>query len=112
MADSLKDSWKASAGIQWTPNDRAAKSYFKIMQYRIGFHYEKGFLHLNGKDIDDMGVSAGLALPIRKAGTVLHFTFEAGKRGTIEKELIQEKYLKFTFGFTINDRWFVKPKYD
>ncbi len=110
--DSLVDSWKINAGVQFTPNDRAIKSYWKTMQYRLGFHYEQTYLKLNEKNINDIGISAGFGLPVRKAGTILHFTFEAGKRGTTENNLILEKYLKFTFGFTINDRWFVKPKYD
>lgn len=110
--DSLQDSWKVTAGIQFTPNDRAIKSYYKLIQYRIGFHYEQGFLKLNGQNINDMGVTAGFGLPIRKAGTILHLSLDAGKRGTTLENLIQERYLKFTIGFTINDRWFVKPKYD
>ena len=111
-SDSLQDSWKVTAGIQFTPNERAIKSYYKLIQYRIGFHYEQGFLKLNGQNKNDMGVSVGFGLPIRKAGTLLHFTLDAGKRGTTVANLIQERYLKFTIGFTINDRWFVKPKYD
>jgi hypothetical protein len=110
--DSLKNSWKATAGIQFTPNDRAIKSYWKLVQYRVGFHYEKGFLNFNGRNINEAGLSAGFGLPIRKAGSLLHLTLEAGKRGTTQEKLVQERYLKFTLGFTINDRWFVKPKYD
>ena len=110
--DSLVDSWRASVGIQFTPNDRSIKPYWNLINYRAGFHYEHTSLNINGKNISEMGVSLGLGLPIRKAGTMLHFTFEGGKRGTLESNLIQERYLKFTFGFTINDRWFVKPKYD
>ena len=110
--DSLVDSWRASVGVQFTPNDRAIKPYWSLINYRAGFHYEKTSLELNGHNISEMGASIGFGLPIRKAGTMLHFTFEGGKRGTIKSGLIQERYLKFTFGFTINDRWFVKPKYD
>ncbi len=112
VPDSLVNSWKVNAGLQYTPNDRAIKSYLKLIQYRLGFHYEQTYLKLNGKDINDIGVSLGFGLPIRKAGTMLHFTAEAGKKGTTQNELILEKYLKFTFGFTINDRWFVKQKQD
>lgn len=111
-SDSLTNSWKVTAGIQLTPNDRSVKSYLKIMQYRIGFHYEQTYLNMRGNNINDIGVSAGFGMPIRKAGTILHFTFEGGKRGTMADNLVQERYLKFTFGFTINDRWFIRPKYD
>ncbi len=110
--DSLVNSWKVSAGIQYTPDDRSVKSYWKIMQYRLGFHYDRGFIKLNGTNISEIGLSAGFALPVRKAGTVLHFTFEGGNRGTTGNNLVLERFLKFTIGFTINDKWFMKPKYD
>lgn len=110
--DSLVNSWRINAGIQFTPNERAIKSYWKTIQYRLGFHYDSGFLKFNGRNIHDIGLSAGFGLPVRKAGTILNFAFEAGKRGTTENNLILERYLKFTFGFTINDRWFIKSKYD
>lgn len=110
--DSLVDSWRVSAGIQFIPNDRALKSYWKSVQYRIGAHYDNGYLKLKGENIRELGITAGFGLPIRKAGTILHFSFDAGKRGTEINNLVLEKYFKFTFGFTINDRWFIKPKYD
>ena len=112
VQDSLIDSWKVSAGIQFTPNERALKSYWKNVQYRIGFHYDSGYLKFSGNKINDIGLSAGFGLPVRKAGTLLNFTIEAGKKGTLENNLILERYLKFTFGFTISDLWFLKAKYD
>ena len=112
IQDSLQDSWRVSAGIQFTPNDRAIKAYQKTVQYRVGFHYEKGYLFLNEKNINDIGVSMGFALPIRKGSTFLNFTMEAGRRGTMENNLIQEGYFKFILGVTINDKWFVRTKYD
>jgi hypothetical protein len=82
------------------------------MQYRIGFHYEQTYLKLNGRNINDIGFSAGIGMPIRRAGTMLNFTLEAGQRGTTQDNLIRERYLKLTFGLTVNDLWFVKSKYD
>jgi hypothetical protein len=110
--DSLIDSWKVTAGIQFTPNDRATKAYGKTIQYRVGFHYDNGYLNLNGHNITDIGLSAGVGLPIRKAGTLIHLTLEGGNRGTTKDNLVLEKYIKITLGFTINDRWFIKQKYD
>ena len=110
--DSLVDNWKITAGIQFTPNERALRSYSKIIQYRLGFHYDSGYLKFNGTKISDIGISAGFGLPVRKAGAALNLTFEVGRRGTIENNLILEQYFKFTIGFTISDRWFLKSKYD
>ena len=112
VQDSLVDSWKIAVGAQYTPNDRALRGYGNFVSYRLGFHYENTFLHVGTENIKDMGVSIGFGLPIRKAGTYLHLSVEAGKRGDVNFNPIEEKYLKFSLGFTINDRWFIKPKYD
>lgn len=112
VKDSLVDSWKIALGAQFTPNDRALRGYGNFVSYRVGFHYEQTFLNVGTDKINDIGVSVGFGLPIRKAGTNLHLTLEAGKRGNVSINPIEEKYLKFSLGFTINDRWFVKPKYD
>ena len=112
QSDSLDNSWRVSTGLQYTPNDRALKAYHKTMQYRLGFHYEKGSVVLNDQSINDIGVSAGFVLPVKKGGAWLHFTAQAGQRGTTQNNLIRERYIKLTFGFTINDRWFIREKYD
>lgn len=112
IADSLVDSWKVSLGGQFTPNDRAIKAYWKQIQYRLGLHYAKSFLELNNTHIDEMGLALGFGFPIRRAGTTVQLTAEAGKRGTTKNNLIEENYYRFTLGFSLNDRWFIKPKYD
>ena len=111
-SDSLGNSFRTSVGIQFVPNERALKSYWKTIQYRAGFHYEKSFLKINGEQLNEMGASIGVSLPIRRAGTSMHFSAEVGKRGTTNNGLIEERYLRFTLGFTINDHWFIKTKYD
>ncbi len=112
QSDSLVDSWKVSVGGQFTPNDRSVKAYWKQIQYRAGVHYAKSFLNLNGVHLEEMGASLGFGFPVRRAGTTAHIAAEFGKRGTLQNNLIEEKYLRLTIGFTLNDRWFIKPKYD
>jgi len=111
-SDSLVDSWKVNVGGQFTPNERAIKSYWKQVQYRLGFHYAKTFLEFNGTHLDEMAATIGFGFPIRRAGTTVQLSAEAGKRGTLQNNLLEEKYLRFTLGFSLNDRWFIKPKYD
>jgi long-subunit fatty acid transport protein len=111
-AGELVNSVRSNIGVQYIPNDRAVKKYTRVMQYRFGGYFENSYLKLNGTQLQDMGLSLGLTLPIRRSGTQLHFSAEAGKRGTIQNNLIEERYLRFTFGFTISDKWFVPVKYD
>ncbi|MBK9523476.1 MAG: hypothetical protein IPQ03_15795 [Bacteroidetes bacterium] len=112
QTDSLSDSWRVSAGAQFVPSDRALKSYLKVMQYRLGVHYAQTFLNLNQTQLNEMGVSMGIGFPIRRAGTTVQLSAEGGSRGTTDQNLIREKYVRITLGFTLNDRWFLKQKFD
>ncbi len=111
-SDSLANSWRISAGAQFTPNERAMKSYWKTIQYRLGFHYGQTYLQLRNSQLIEYGISAGLGLPIKRSAAVLHLSAEGGRRGTTSNNLIEENYLKFSIGFTLNDLWFIKPKFD
>ncbi|MBK6444837.1 MAG: hypothetical protein IPF81_05875 [Bacteroidetes bacterium] len=112
QTDSLSDSWRVSAGAQFVPSDRALKSYLKVMQYRLGVHYAQTFLNLNQTQLNEMGVSMGIGFPIRRAGTTVQLSAEGGSRGTTDQNLIREKYVRITLGFTLNDTWFLKQKFD
>ena len=107
VKDSLNDSWRVSLGAQFTPGETA-----RSLTYRLGGHYEQTYFNFNGYKINETGISFGMGIPVKKAGTNLHLSFELGSRGTVEHNLIKENYLRFTLGLTINDKWFIKPKYD
>jgi hypothetical protein len=110
--DSLANSWRVNGGLQWTPNDRSIKSYLSLVQYRIGGHYEQTYIQLENSQLADYGVSMGFGFPMKRVATVVQMSIEAGRRGTTIKNLVEMNYIKFTIGFTLNDRWFVKDKFD
>ncbi len=112
VKDSLANSWRASGGFQWTPNDRSIKSYFSLIQYRFGGHFEQTYLQLRSSQLVDYGLSLGFGFPMKRVATTVQIAIEAGKRGTIANNLVELNYVKCTIGFTLNDRWFIKQKFD
>jgi hypothetical protein len=44
--------------------------------------------------------------------SMVNFAVEWGQRGTTDRSLLLENYWNFKLGFTLNDRWFIKRKYD
>jgi len=42
----------------------------------------------------------------------LNFSFDIGKRGTTNNNLIKENYIKASLGFTFSDKWFIATKFD
>lgn len=96
-------------------------------QIRLGGFYEKTpyLVHgtnspngLNGTNIMNYGITFGLGIPFEgskypgevKVNTV-NTGIILGRRGTTDNGLIQESYLSFYLGITLNDKWFIKQKY-
>ena len=107
--DSIKNSFNIAAGGEITPRYTANK-YWKRMSYRIGFHYGQTYLNLHGTRINDFGVGLGIGFPVPKIKTIISLAMEAGKKGTIQDNLVQENYIKLTLGFSFREFWFYRPK--
>ncbi|WP_240186647.1 outer membrane protein transport protein [Pedobacter namyangjuensis] len=113
----LQDTWGASFGGQFTPDITAINGYFKRVDYRLGFAYDKTYIQMNNQDIKQMSVTAGLGLPLSSLsrGTFykMNVSAELGKRGTTNNGLLQEKFINLHLGFTLNDgSWFHRFKFD
>lgn len=111
MSDSLVNSWSVSAGAEIVPKIDNYNNYLARVRYRIGGSYNKTYLHLRGTDLSEYTISLGLGLPLRGMKTMLNIGAQFGSRGTIQHNLIRETYFKFTLGFSIYERWFIKRKY-
>lgn len=118
-AAGLKNSMRISVGAQYVPNSRAVGTgnYLKRINYRLGGRYSQTALELHNTRLVEYGVTFGFGLPVGRNFMLQNFSMvnigaELGTRGTIDSGLIKENYLKVNLGFTINDRWFVKPKFD
>ncbi|MDA9554692.1 hypothetical protein N9R54_00520 [Pelobium sp.] len=114
-SENLNNTYGFSVGGQITPNINAVTNYFKLMDYRFGINYDKTYVSINNQDIDVKSVNLGFGFPLissRSAFYKLNLTAEVGKRGTLKNNLVKENFFNFYVGFTINDRWFQKYKYD
>lgn len=115
-SDSLNDSYRISAGGQFTP-DYSSLRFFKRVQYRAGIRYNQTYLKLKDTNLKDYGASLGFGVPLKIKGIprvipVITFAVEAGQRGTTNNNLLREQYLRFHFGVTISEEWFLKRKFD
>ena len=111
-AESLEyiDASSIAFGMYFVPDYASFTSYLKRVNYRAGVRYDKSGLVINGKEINNFGITFGLGLPLGGAFSNLNLGFELGKRGTTDANLIRESYLKFGVGLSLNDRWFQKRK--
>ncbi|MEX0316016.1 MAG: hypothetical protein AB3N18_17690 [Allomuricauda sp.] len=97
-------------GGYYIPDYRSLSSYFNRITYRAGVRYDKTGLQVNGKEINDFGITFGLGLPLGYSLSNVNVGFELGRRGTTDANLIEESYLKVNIGLSLNDRWFQKRK--
>jgi len=112
----LQNSQSFALGGQITPNIDAISSYLAVCDYRFGIKYDKTYINTNSTDIKQYAATFGLGLPIpnerRTSYYKVNISAEIGRRGTLENNLVRENYYNIHIGFTINDKWFQKYKFD
>jgi long-subunit fatty acid transport protein len=113
----LQDSKMFNVGGQWTPNINALNNYFALIDYRLGFLYEQTYLNVNNVNIKRYAVTFGLGVPLphdraSSAFYKVNFSAEIGQRGQLAYQLIKENYVNLHLGFTLNDRWFQRFKFE
>ena len=111
--DSVADrAYRIAVGGEFTPNATDIYKYLNRVTYRLGFYYGKDYVQLRNTDMNYYAVSLGASLPFKRSMDRVHLGMELGKRGTESNGLIRENFFKFTVGMSLNDKWFVKRKYD
>ena len=101
-----------SMGGYYIPNYNSFNSYAKRVVYRGGLRYEKTGLMVNSQSINDMALTLGVGMPLNGTFSNVNIGFELGKKGTTSSNLVQENYANLSIGFSFNDTWFVKRKFN
>jgi hypothetical protein len=111
----LTDSYGFAVGGQITP-DVTSVRYFNVVDYRLGFKYNKSHINIDNQDINQMAVTVGFGFPLPSmfGGSFykINFSTEFGQMGTLSNNLVRERYINFHLGFTLNERWFQRRRYD
>ncbi|MDR0724496.1 MAG: hypothetical protein LBF59_00615 [Prevotellaceae bacterium] len=100
---------RINAGVEYIPNYRTPRNYFQRVQYQAGAYFEKSNLIINGKQISEMGATAGVVLPLKNNYTQIFLSADVGRRGG--KGLINEDYIRINLGVSVNQLWFIKWAY-
>ena len=108
------DATSMALGGYYVPNFAALSGIFNRITYRAGLRYDQSGLVVNGREINNFGITFGFGIPIVGTGTDrfsnLNLGFELGRRGTRAADLLEESYLNVSIGLSLNDRWFIKRK--
>lgn len=109
---SYKNNETYALGFEIIPNKRSMKSYLGLVSYRMGVHYTDSYIKIGGNSVKDYGVSFGFGFPLRRSSTYVNLAFDLGRRGSVDKTLIEENYAKISLSFSMFSKWFYKQKYE
>jgi len=117
QTQALRNTMRTSLGFQFIPDPKPNATYFKRTHYRIGVRYMQTALELKSTPLNEYAGSIGFGFPVGRSYILQSFSMvnigvEVGQRGTLTNGLIKENFIKASVAFTINDRWFQKPKFD
>ena len=108
---SYKDGSQFSIGGFYIPDYSSITSYWKRVVIRMGFRHEVTGIFKNNFGINETGINFGAGLPLPGYSNV-NIGFEYGSRGTKNSNILNEKFWTIRIGFSLNDRWFIKRKYN
>ena len=108
----FEDSSKISFGGFYIPDYASFSKFWNRVVYRAGFYSEKTGLVINNESINEFGISFGLGIPAGGLFSNVNTTVEFGKRGTTNEDLVEENFVNFQLSLSLNDRWFIKRKYN
>ncbi len=99
------------AGFEYVPNRNDIRYYMKTCSYRLGFYYDRAYYKLDGNNVNSMGVTLGITLPVFKYHNGISLGVDLGQRASTRNDMIRERYATFVIGFNIHDLWFHKIQY-
>ncbi len=100
------------AGFEIVPNRNDIRYYFKTCSYRVGAYYDQSYYKLDGNNVNSMGITLGITLPVFRWYNGISIGVDLGQRSSTRNNMIRERYAMFVVGFNIHDIWFRKVQYN
>ena len=99
-------------GFEFVPNRNDIRYYMKRCAYRAGVYYDQAYYKLDGNNINSMGITLGMTLPVFRWYNGLTVGLDLGQKASTREGMIRERYAKIAIGFNVHDIWFQKPRYN
>ncbi|MGA0374046.1 MAG: hypothetical protein ACO3MA_05175 [Flavobacteriaceae bacterium] len=106
-----QNAYQFSLGGFFIPNYSSITSYWKRIVFRMGFRHELTGVIVNNFGLKETGINFGIGLPLAGFSNA-NIGFEYGRRGGDDDNFFKENFWSFRIGFSLNDKWFIKRKYN
>jgi len=100
------------AGFEFVPNRNDIRYYLKKCSYRFGAYYDQAYYKMDGNNVNSMGITLGMTLPVYQLYNGISLGVDIGQRASTRNNMIRERYATFVIGFNIHDLWFRKLQYE
>ena len=99
-------------GFEIVPNRNDIRYYMRRCAYRAGVYYDQSYYKLDGNNVNSMGITFGITLPVFRWYNGLTLGVDLGQKASTRHDMIRERYARIVVGFNIHDIWFQKPRYN
>jgi hypothetical protein len=106
----LQNSSRVSAGFEVSNKKQVFNTLYEKSFFLAGAYYGNSYLNVNGKQINDMGLTIGYGMNSLKNPLGINVSMEIGQRGTQQNGLVKESYVNINFIISYRDFWFTKGK--
>jgi hypothetical protein len=72
----------------------------------------RSYLTLEGQQINDLGISFGVGLPVYRSNSTINISAELGRKGTKQHNLVLENYARLNLSVNLYDLWFIQRRFD
>ena len=111
--DYLADTRSMRFGFEYIPDKFSNFGFLRRLEYRLGAHMDDNYLVINGVQVKEAGVSAGLGIPMRRTLSKANIFADYTRRSGESASMHIENYITIGVSLNLYDPfWFIKRKYD
>lgn len=109
--NAFTDRFVYALGAEYVHNPMS-KSYVEQMRFRLGANFSNSYAKVNGSDYNKWAITCGIGFPLPNTKTTLNLHLEYGQQGSVKNIGLVEQYGKIGIGVSLNERWFVKRRFN
>lgn len=109
--NAFTDRFVYALGAEYVHNPMS-KSYVEQMRFRLGANFSNSYAKVNGSDYNKWAITCGIGFPLPNTKTTLNLHLEYGQQGSMKNIGLVEQYGKIGIGVSLNERWFVKRRFN
>ncbi len=103
------DREKIGLGIEYKDKRLKTKTFLQKLTYRGGLSYEKTKFLINGNNVNEYSISAGIGVPMNQTD-ILDFAIRLGQRGNTNLGMVEEKFINFGISLSFGEKWFSRRR--